>query len=68
MATWNVFLYGIVWDDCGGEYDVSENPENLRVTVQAQDKQEAIEIALGEAADEFDALVDGTEQIVANLA
>jgi hypothetical protein len=65
MAQWQVFLYGIVWDDGKGEYDVSENPENLRVTVEADSREEAIENALGEASDEFDALIDGTEQIVA---
>jgi hypothetical protein len=60
---WHVYLYGIQWDSGKGEYDVSENPENLRVTVDAEDEADAIELALGEASDEFDALIDGTEQI-----
>lgn len=64
---WQVFLYGIQWDDGKGEYDVSELPENLRVTIDdhdAEDKQAAIELALAEGTDEFDTLIAGTEQIV----
>lgn len=64
---WQVFLYGIQWDDGKGEYDVSELPENLRVTIDdhdADDKTVATELALAEATDEFDSLIAGTEQIV----
>ena len=67
MGAWQVYLYGIQWDDGKGEYDVSELPDNLRVTVHDDDaitKREAIEYALGEASDEFGSLVEGTEQIV----
>jgi len=65
--SWKVMLYGIDWDDGKGEYDVSELPENLQVTVHdddAADKTEAIGMALAEASDEFGSLVAGTEQIV----
>ena len=64
---WQVFLYGIQWDDGKGEYDLSELPENLRVTIDdadAEDKTAATELALAEATDEFDNLIAGTEQIV----
>lgn len=66
MSAWHVYLYGIQWDDGKGEYDVSELPENLRVTIHTDDastKDEAIELALEEATDSFDHLVAGTEQI-----
>lgn len=63
MTLWQVFLYGIQWDDGKGEYDVSELPENLRVNVKAESREEAIEAAFEEATDEFGALIDGTEQI-----
>jgi DNA-directed RNA polymerase subunit L len=65
---WNVKLYGIEWDDGKGEYDVSELPPNLEIKVEDDDVQtrdEAIERALEIASDEFDSLIDGTEQIVA---
>ena len=66
---WQIYLYGIVWDDGKGEYEVSENPENLRVTVEIPGeeltKSEAIERALEIATDEFGALIEGTEQIMA---
>lgn len=68
---WQVYLYGIQWDDGKGEYDVSELPENLRVSVHRDDaetKEEAIEIALEAATDEFGMLVAGTEQINVNCA
>ena len=63
---WHVYLYGIQWDDGKGEYDVSELPENLRVSISDDDAEEetdAIELALTEASDEFGSLVAGTEQI-----
>ena len=66
MSAWHVYLYGIQWDDGKGEYDVSELPENLRVTIHTDDadnKQDAIELALEEATDSFGSLVAGTEQI-----
>jgi hypothetical protein len=65
MVEWHVYLYGIMWDDGKGEYDVSENPESLRVTVQADNREDAIEEALEVATDEFGALIEGTEQIEA---
>ena len=63
---WQVFLYGIQWDDGKGEYDTTELPENLRVTIDdhdAEDEKTAIELALTEASDEFGFLIAGTEQI-----
>jgi len=61
---WLVYLYGIIWDDGNGTYDVSDHPENLRVTVKDADtKADAIEIALEEASDAWGALIEGTEQI-----
>lgn len=63
---WQIYLYGIVWDDGKGEYDVSELPENLRVTVDLEEsKEDAIERALEIASDEFGFLIEGTEQIQA---
>ena len=65
---WNVKLYGIEWDDGKGEYDVSELPPNLEIKVEDDDVQtrnEAIERALEIASDEFDSLINGTEQIIA---
>lgn len=63
---WQIYLYGIVWDDGKGEYDVSELPENLRVTVDLEEsKEDAIERALEVASDEFGSLIEGTEQILA---
>lgn len=56
---WQVYLYGIMW----GSGATREHPDNLRVTVYADDRQEAIECALEEAADEFGAMIEGTEQI-----
>lgn len=59
---WQVYLYGIQWAD-----DDSELPENLCVKIpdrDAESKEEAIELALAEAAAEFDSAVAGTEQIV----
>lgn len=65
---WEIYLYGIVWDDGKGEYDVSELPENLRVTVDfAESKSDAIERALEIASDEFGSLIEGTEQIESTL-
>ena len=69
--TWKVFLYGIQWDDGKGEYDVSDLPENLCVEISdnvddgryADSKEEAIVLALDEATDEYDTLIEGTEQI-----
>jgi hypothetical protein len=66
MAQWKVHLYGIEWDDGKGEYDVSELPPNLVVTVEADNKKAAIEYAMREAAEEFGSLVAGTEQIEAS--
>lgn len=63
MAQWHVYLYGILWDDGKGEYDTSELPENLRVTVNAEDRSDAIEFAMSEASNEFGSLIEGTEQI-----
>lgn len=63
MGKYQVYLYGIMWDSGKGEYDTSELPDNLRVTVNADDREEAIEQALVEASDEFDFLIEGTEQI-----
>jgi len=63
---WKVVLYGIAWDDGDGEYDVSELPPNLAVTVEAADKDSAIQYAMDEATDEFGSLIVGTEQIDAN--
>ena len=63
---WKVYLYGIQWDDGKGEYDVSELPENLRVTIaddDAEDEKQAIELAMTEATDEFGSLIASTEQI-----
>lgn len=68
MRKWKVMLYGILWDDGKGEYDVSELPPNLEVTAEADTKAEAIEIALEEATNEFGSLVAETEQIVATRA
>ena len=71
MSAWHVYLYGIQWDDGKGEYDVGELPENLRVTIHTDDadsKDEAIELALEEAADSFDHLIAGTEQITVTRA
>lgn len=65
MAQWKVMLYGIMWDDGKGEYDVSELPPNLEVRIDADSKGDAIELALEEATNEFDSLVAETEQIVA---
>lgn len=66
MAHWKVKLYGIVWDDGKGEYDVSELPPNLEVKVEADGKREAIDYAMREASDEFGSLIEGTEQIEAH--
>lgn len=66
---WQVYLYGIQWDDGKGDYDVRELPDNLRVSVHDDDadtKREAIELALEVASDEFGFLVAGTEQIEVN--
>jgi hypothetical protein len=60
---WHIYLYGIEWDDGKGEYDVSDHPENLRVHVDADSKEDAIERALEEATDEWDTLIASTEQI-----
>ena len=60
---WHIYLYGITWDDGKGEYDVSDLPENLRVHVEAESKDEAIEHALEEATDQWDMLIESTEQI-----
>jgi hypothetical protein len=65
MAHWKVNLYGIMWDDGKGEYDVSELPPNLAVNVEADNKLQAIDRAMHEAAQEFGTLVAGTEQIEA---
>lgn len=64
---WEVFLYGIEWDDGNGEYDVSGLPENLCVTVEADhdDQQTAMEKALETATDYFGSCIYGTEQILA---
>lgn len=63
---WQIYLYGIVWDDGKGEYDVSDLPPNLRVEVPehiAADRNSAIEEALTIASDEYEFLIAGTEQI-----
>lgn len=68
MAAWQVYLYGIEWDDSS---DDAELPENLRVTIHADDAEteaEATELALAEAADEFGSDVAGTEQINVTFA
>ena len=62
---WQIYLYGIIWDSGDGCYDVSDYPENLRVEVDADDKQEAIEVAMNEASDLWGTLIEGTEQIQA---
>lgn len=59
---WKVYLYGIWWD--GG--DMRELPPNLCVTIHQDDadtKEEAIEIALEEASEEFGHDIVETEQI-----
>lgn len=66
MSTWHVYLYGIMWDagDAEDDQDVSGNPENLRVTVRhVETREEAIEQALIDAADEYGAMIQETEQI-----
>lgn len=65
-----VYLYGIQWDDGKGEYDVSDLPENLCVTIRDHDglyevtHDEAIAQALQDATDEYGSLIEGTKQIV----
>lgn len=68
---WHVYLYGIEWDDGKGEYDVSELPPNLRVSVHSDDaetREEAMAMALEAATDEFGSLIAGTEQIEVTYA
>lgn len=66
---WQVTLYGIIWDDGKGEYDVEDLPENLQIDVDfAESKSDAIERALEIASDEYESLIEGTEQIVAKLS
>jgi hypothetical protein len=65
---WKIKLYGIEWDDGKGEYDVSELPPNLEVTIEDDDvttRDAAIERALEDASDEYGSLIEGTEQIIA---
>ena len=59
---WHVYLYGIMWRTADAN---PELPENLRVTVDADSRADAIGSALEQASDEFDALIEGTEQIEA---
>lgn len=70
---WQVFLYGIQWDEGHPDdgNDTSELPDNLRVTISdddAEEESDAIELALTEATDEFGFLIEGTEQIVVKRA
>lgn len=69
MAKWQIYLYGIEWDDGKGEYDVSSLPENLCIVVDHEDytnRSDAIDRALEEATDNFGSFIQSTQQIVAN--
>lgn len=65
MKRWRVNAYGIQWDAGKGEYDVSDLPRNLSVEVDAYSREGAIEEGLSEMTDAYGALIEGTEQIVA---
>ena len=64
---WRVYLYGIAWDDGKGEYDVTRLPKNLRLTVDANDVEHAMERALEDATDHVGFLIEGTQQILAEI-
>lgn len=64
MDKWHVYLYGIMWD---GADSSDELPDNLRCTVNAADRPLAIQCALQVASEEFEAGIQGTEQIEATL-
>jgi hypothetical protein len=59
IMRWKIKLWGITWDDGKGEYDVSELPRNLEITVNAEQEAEAIEYAMSEASQDYGSLISG---------
>lgn len=60
MLQWKVRLTEIVWDDGGGEYDVSQLPSALELIVIADDQIAAEEFAMDEASEDHGSLIMGT--------
>jgi hypothetical protein len=57
---WLVELNEIKWDNGKGEYDVSDLPKQLALHVAAAfDADEAIELAMSDASDDYGALIEG---------
>lgn len=58
MKKYRVTLIDIVWDDGKGEYDVSEAPRSLRLTVNALDPNDAIAEAMDAASENYGSLIN----------
>jgi len=55
---YRVKMLGINWDDGKGEYDVSEAPRDLEITLNADNPADALEQALEAASDDYGSLID----------
>jgi hypothetical protein len=64
---WKVRLRGISWDDGKGEYDVSDLPKALTLTVIADDEAEAVSQAMNDASETTGSLIEGVESAEVNL-
>ena len=54
---YRVTLQNIVWDNGKGEYDVSEGPRRMTITVDAHDRQSAVEYAMTEVDESYGCLI-----------
>jgi hypothetical protein len=59
MKKYRVKLIGIDWDDGKGEYDVSEAPADVEISVNALDPDDALEIAMDEVSETYGSLING---------
>lgn len=64
---YRVTLENIVWDDGNGEYDVSEGPKRLVLTVEAPSSDAAIEYAMSEADENYGCLIEGADTSVEHI-
>lgn len=61
---WKVALMGISWDDGKGEYDVSGLPKVVRVEVNADDPEQAVEYAMTDVDETYGSLIEGVNAII----